>query len=349
MNEKKVWYLSIVFFYLFCLHNMLICQEREKIAVMDIRAYDIDKKIAVMVNEFIRNDLFELGNFELVERSQIELVLKEQKLQMSGILSNKKAVKVGEVVGAKKIVIGTLSRLGEKYFLVLRIVDVENSVILASRAGECMNDDELKFLSKRVVSRLIAVEKTHEKYNDLDDILDSHMKRSGRDLHTPFGIINGIGCGALIGAIADDSGTVVLGIIGGGGVGGALGYRNGKSIDRANAILKVHPEIKELAEKEKKATWSVFSTVFGLPYGLLSGVIAAGIFNDWENPALIITGMVGGGYIGYRTGRKIDRSDAVNKIYKREYRGKKGSFYYQPQPQEKITVNLIPAGVYIRF
>ncbi|MFH0947593.1 MAG: CsgG/HfaB family protein [Elusimicrobiota bacterium] len=354
MKNKKMLKMKITIFCLFCLfclYNTSFCEDREKIAVMDIRAYGVEKEVATTVNEFIRNDLFEMGKYDVIERSQIELVLKEQRLQLTGALNSKEVIKVGEILGVKKIILGSFSRLKQKYFLILRIVDVENARVLSSKTEECTSENELREMSKKIVSRLVSAAiifktKTEEeelrlRYGELDDKINNNMGDSSRDTYTPLGIANGIGCGALMSSLLNKSKLNPYIITGGGVIGGLLGYRNGKSIDRAKAILTVYPEIKEISESEKGAGWSIASTIIGLPYGLVAGVIATAITNSWESQGWIVVGIIGGGVGGYIIGNNIDRSDAINRIYSREYKGKKLSFYfYQNDGTKYAGINI---------
>lgn len=73
-----------------------------------------------------------LSNFQgltVVERQNIKLVLEEQKLQISGAVDEKTAVRIGKLVGANNIVYGTVTELENSIALNLRIVDVEKAVV----------------------------------------------------------------------------------------------------------------------------------------------------------------------------------------------------------------------------
>jgi hypothetical protein len=91
-------------------------------------------------SDAITHHLFKTGRVEVVERQELEKILKEQKLSMTGLLDSDKTVKVGKLLGADVIVIGrgTALELGsdthEKKNLIdtfmLKVVSVETGTLL---------------------------------------------------------------------------------------------------------------------------------------------------------------------------------------------------------------------------
>jgi len=59
----------------------------------------------------LESELVKLGKYNVVERSKIDEILKEQKLQMSGCVEEC-LIDVGEMLGAKQIILGSVGRLG---------------------------------------------------------------------------------------------------------------------------------------------------------------------------------------------------------------------------------------------
>lgn len=64
--------------------------------------------------DMLATSLFKSGKFDVMERSKLESVLEEQKLQMSGITTPESAVKVGKILGLQYIVIGSVNQFGQK-------------------------------------------------------------------------------------------------------------------------------------------------------------------------------------------------------------------------------------------
>jgi TolB-like protein len=112
------------------------------------KAYQVKKKIKRLVvaqftynqgfNQFTKNlqeklftDLVQKG-MQVVERDQLERVLKEQKLGYSGLINLNSAKKVGELLGAEGMVLGTISDLGNSVSINARLVDLETGNSLAA-------------------------------------------------------------------------------------------------------------------------------------------------------------------------------------------------------------------------
>ncbi|APF18442.1 von Willebrand factor type A [Caldithrix abyssi DSM 13497] len=69
--------------------------------------------------------------FELVERKDLQTIAEELKLQLSGLVSEEDAAKVGELIGADLIVIGHLFKTNATYELFLKLERVRTSEILS--------------------------------------------------------------------------------------------------------------------------------------------------------------------------------------------------------------------------
>lgn len=73
----------------------------------------------------------ELKRWRTVERKDLQKVLAELELQLSGLADETKAAEVGRLLGAELLVAPTLYRRGEEYELFLRLVRVSTAEILA--------------------------------------------------------------------------------------------------------------------------------------------------------------------------------------------------------------------------
>ena len=69
--------------------------------------------------------------FRLTEREDLQAVLDELELQLSGLTDDASAARVGEVLGAEVLFSGRLYRTGESYELFLKLVRVETAEILS--------------------------------------------------------------------------------------------------------------------------------------------------------------------------------------------------------------------------
>ena len=68
-----------------------------------------------------------LPHVTVVNRDQIKKVADEHKIALSGLVETSSAVKLGKFLSAQYIVVGRASRIGQTFYLVLKIVDVETT------------------------------------------------------------------------------------------------------------------------------------------------------------------------------------------------------------------------------
>lgn len=110
----------------------------EKVAVMPFTAQT--ELTGSLISDLIVTELMRTGKYKVLERSQINNVLRETELAMSGI-SSAQAVAVGKMLGADGVIIGTVSeystvaRWGRTYPVVgfsVRLIDTSSSQIIWS-------------------------------------------------------------------------------------------------------------------------------------------------------------------------------------------------------------------------
>lgn len=141
---------------LFLCSSVFSAEEKIKIAVMDLAPKDVPYSVASTVSDFIRNDLFNTGKYSVLERSNLDKLLKEQSLQMTGCTSTDCAVEIGKILNMKQMVVGSIGRIGTRYFLNIRIVDVETTQMINSVSESCDSDSDLPELSKFATQKLVG-------------------------------------------------------------------------------------------------------------------------------------------------------------------------------------------------
>jgi len=88
------------------------------------------RQVGEIVAEWLITSLVRTGRFDVVERAQLQKILKEQQMGMSGMISQETASKVGELLGSKVIITGSVIRLGNIYDVNTRLINVEDGSIL---------------------------------------------------------------------------------------------------------------------------------------------------------------------------------------------------------------------------
>lgn len=106
--------------------------EKIAIAVMELDANGVTSVEAKALTDRLRIELFNAGIFQVMERDKMNRILDEMQFQMSGCTSDECVVEVGKIVGVKKIIAGSVSKVGEIYSVSIRLIDVETSRIEAT-------------------------------------------------------------------------------------------------------------------------------------------------------------------------------------------------------------------------
>jgi curli biogenesis system outer membrane secretion channel CsgG len=124
-----------------------------KIAVLDFEAKDpVRKDIGPTVSENLRTILSE--KFDVVEREYIMKIIEEQKLQMSGLIDVTTAVQLGRLIGAKTVVVGSITKIGITYTLNVRFVSVETGEVIMAKSLSCESENDLPRVIEKVVEML---------------------------------------------------------------------------------------------------------------------------------------------------------------------------------------------------
>ncbi len=105
-------------------------QELLTVGVIDLDVNNVDEGEARAVSERLRIWLGRTGVFQVIERNQMDTIMEELGFQYSGACNTDECiVQVGQMLGATKMVAGSISKVGTLYSLQIRIVDITSSRI----------------------------------------------------------------------------------------------------------------------------------------------------------------------------------------------------------------------------
>ena len=118
--------------------------------------YDFDSTqnlnvVALILTEALREELYLLGNFTLVNRENITNILQELQLQQSGLVDEKQAVQMGKWLGANETVTGKLGVLGNTLVLSAKRIDIKTLGILGLGSLRCTTGKEEELLDNMSV------------------------------------------------------------------------------------------------------------------------------------------------------------------------------------------------------
>ncbi|MBN1622114.1 MAG: hypothetical protein JW871_05945 [Endomicrobiales bacterium] len=115
------------------------------------RGYTMD--IGGGIADMLVTKFVESKKFKVIERSELELVMKEQKLGLTGVITPQTAAQIGKILGVEYMVIGTVNEYGTKSSdvgafgvgvkshsavvgLDIRVIDTSTAEIVSAATGE---------------------------------------------------------------------------------------------------------------------------------------------------------------------------------------------------------------------
>ena len=140
-------------------------QVRERIAVLDFKTVNLPGDKSRIISELIRTDLINTNKFTVIERSQVDMIFKEHGFSSTGVTDDSSAAKIGKLLTAKKILIGSVMKVGEGIVITSRVVDVEKGVAENSAKVTAESDDALVPEVSNLVAMLTGGESAESQFS----------------------------------------------------------------------------------------------------------------------------------------------------------------------------------------
>ncbi|MGC8765697.1 MAG: CsgG/HfaB family protein [Brevinematia bacterium] len=173
-------FLYFLIFSIFFSFFLLYAEDNRKVlAILDIEAKsNVKEEIAEFVSERIRVEMFKTGSHKIVERQKMNKVLEEQKLTLISSSDDDYIKKIGNLLSADQILVGSLSYLGSTYYLNVRIIEVKSGEMVFGDTEKASSISDLSSIAERVASKISGGNKKVD-FQPLDsDSLDSGSEES---------------------------------------------------------------------------------------------------------------------------------------------------------------------------
>jgi len=103
---------------------------------------------------FVENAFVNIGKVRVVDRKNIEQIMEEYKFQASAMTDESTAVEIGKLSGADIIVIGSINFVGKRYYLNIKLINVETGEIIGSSIAEALDESRFLDMSNKAVYNL---------------------------------------------------------------------------------------------------------------------------------------------------------------------------------------------------
>jgi len=96
-------------------------------------------------------------SFEVVDRSQLNSILKEQKFTLSGLVDPKTVQKIGAIAGVQCLVTGTLTPFGDSIRLAVKVLDTSTARVIGGARGDIAKTKAIEELLMRGINTPSAI------------------------------------------------------------------------------------------------------------------------------------------------------------------------------------------------
>ena len=126
--------------------------EGSTVAVLNFEAIDVEPSLVKTFEESLTTSIIATGKLRVVERSQMDKLLSEARLSLSGMISQEQAKAIGGILGADYLIIGSISRIPgyTRYVLNVRVVKSDTGEAVFATKYEAYSKAQLISLSDRV-------------------------------------------------------------------------------------------------------------------------------------------------------------------------------------------------------
>jgi TolB-like protein len=107
------------------------------------------------------------GVFEVIERQRIKDVLAERQFSMTDLVQPEKASQVAKLLGIDYLLVGSVSKVGARLEISVRLLDISNGEVLLSESDGITRYEDMQILAelmaRRVIERFSKLEPQPEK------------------------------------------------------------------------------------------------------------------------------------------------------------------------------------------
>jgi hypothetical protein len=121
--------------------------DKNRLVVYDFSANEQLQVISLILSDALREELFTLGIFSLVNRENLVQGMQELSLQQSGLVDEKQVLKLGKWLAANESVTGRFAQFGNTYILQAKRTDITTMNTLGFGSLKCTAGQEAELLA----------------------------------------------------------------------------------------------------------------------------------------------------------------------------------------------------------
>ncbi len=113
------------------------------VAVLDFRIENIAPSDGKLIQDLLASALIQTRSYRVLDRSQQENILREIERSLSACTDESCQIEIGRMLSADRILVGSLGKVGQRYVISAKMLDVRSGEALASSSKVYMSLEEL--------------------------------------------------------------------------------------------------------------------------------------------------------------------------------------------------------------
>ena len=97
----------------------------DTLAILPLEANNVSKQNSAIITDKLRASITKMNKFTVLDRTIMNRILTEQEFQLSGCTSDTCQIQVGKLLSVKHILTGSVGKIGNLFYISIRIVNVE--------------------------------------------------------------------------------------------------------------------------------------------------------------------------------------------------------------------------------
>lgn len=143
--------------------TLFSAESLDNIAIVDFTGRNIPDQVAAIFSDMLRTQFVNLGTHSVLDKANMDQLLREASFQQTGVTDAEYAVKIGKILNVKSMVLGTVSRLDDVYYINANMVNVQSGRIEKSATLQTKRTDEFLSISQELAWSLSTKIETHAK------------------------------------------------------------------------------------------------------------------------------------------------------------------------------------------
>ncbi|MHC1775485.1 MAG: hypothetical protein AB9834_08740 [Lentimicrobium sp.] len=148
----------ITFIVLFIISTMKVsAQDKKSIAIISMDTKDLVYDSQAITN-MVRLELEKANVFEVLDRYDVSDLIKKNNIEPESSFGKNSLVETGKLLGADKMLSGSIEKFGDKLILIFRLIDVQSASIEKTNVMEYVNQqDQLQTMIRLSLNNVLGI------------------------------------------------------------------------------------------------------------------------------------------------------------------------------------------------